>query len=94
MGARRHAGTSYGILSGITNLAAPLYQHHPTPSGATMKLARLFLAVLTISTLAACGDSITEPQATPAATPADDEIQCEYVPGTTQCRSPILGSGG
>ena len=59
-----------------------------------MKLARLFLAVLTISTLAACGDSITEPQATPAATPAADEIHCEVLAGTTVCRGPVIGSGG
>src|SRR5688500_18823386 len=49
-----------------------VYQEHPTPSGATMKLARLFLAVLTISTLAACSDSVTGPRAEPAAKPSAD----------------------
>jgi hypothetical protein len=62
-----------------------------------MKLARLFLAVLTVSTLAACSDSVTAPQAKPSATPSED-VSCtqERQPdGTyvTRCSSQ-LGSGG
>jgi hypothetical protein len=62
-----------------------------------MKLARLFLAVLTISTLAACSDSVTAPQAEPAATPSTDGIECVLeigADGSQICRSPALGSGG
>jgi hypothetical protein len=62
-----------------------------------MKLARLFLAVFTISTLAACGDSVTAPEAQPSVAPASDEVSCtqERQPdGSYICRSPILGSGG
>lgn len=61
-----------------------------------MKLARLFLAVLTISTLAACSDSVTGPQAAPAATPSTDEtcVLEKQADGSYICRSPILGSGG
>jgi hypothetical protein len=62
-----------------------------------MKLARLFLAVFTISTLAACGDSVTAPEARPSATPSTDGVECvlESGPnGTTVCRSPVIGSGG
>jgi hypothetical protein len=61
-----------------------------------MKLARLFLAVLTISTLAACSDSVTGPRAEPAAKPSTTE-SCtleRQADGTTVCRSPALGSGG
>ena len=62
-----------------------------------MKLARLFLAVLTISTLAACSDSVTAPEAAPAAQPATDEIECTLErqdDGSYLCRMPALGSGG
>ena len=62
-----------------------------------MKLARLFLAVLTISTLAACSDSVTAPQTEPAATPVTDEIECELVigaDGAQLCRGAVIGSGG
>lgn len=41
-----------------------------------MKLARLFLAVVTASTLAACADSVTAPQAEPAAAPSMDGTTC------------------
>lgn len=61
-----------------------------------MKLARLFLAVLTISTLAACSESVTAPQVDPAATPSTD-IECvleRQTDGSVICRSPALGSGG
>jgi hypothetical protein len=62
-----------------------------------MKLARLFLAVLTISTLAACSDSVTAPQTEPAATPSTDEIACDLVTGADGsqfCRGAVIGSGG
>ena len=62
-----------------------------------MKLARLFLAVFAISTLAACGDSVTAPEAKPSIAPASDEVDCtaERQPdGTYICRSPVIGSGG
>lgn len=61
-----------------------------------MKIARLFLAVLTVSTLAACSDSVTAPQAEPAAKPSTEESCTTYrlADGTVVCRSPILGSGG
>jgi hypothetical protein len=62
-----------------------------------MKLARLFLAVLTISTLAACNDSVTAPQAEPAVTPSTDEVNCvteRLSDGTVACRLPVIGSGG
>src|SRR5688500_9753712 len=42
------------------------------PLGATMKLARFFLALLTTTILAACGDSVTAPEAAPADAPAMD----------------------
>ena len=41
-----------------------------------MKLARTLLAVLTVSVLAACADSVTAPQAQPEATPAQDGVSC------------------
>lgn len=41
-----------------------------------MKLARTLLAVLTVSVLAACNDSVTAPQAQPEATPAQDGTSC------------------
>jgi hypothetical protein len=61
-----------------------------------MKLARLFLAVLTISTLAACSDSITGPRAEPAAKASNEEgcVLERQTDGTYVCRTPILGSGG
>lgn len=42
-----------------------------------MKLARTFLAVLSVSLLAACADSVTAPQAQPEATPAQSGGTCE-----------------
>ena len=61
-----------------------------------MKLARLFLAVLTISTLAACSDSVTGPRTEPAAKPSTTEgcVLERQADGALICRSPILGSGG
>lgn len=63
-----------------------------------MKLARLFLAVFTISTLAACSDSVTAPEAAPSATPSTDEIECtleRQLDGTYICRAgAVIGSGG
>ncbi|MBW3569478.1 MAG: hypothetical protein KY467_00090 [Gemmatimonadetes bacterium] len=61
-----------------------------------MKLARLFLAVLTVSTLAACGDTVTGSQADPTATPsATETCTLEKQPdGTYVCRTPVIGSGG
>lgn len=62
-----------------------------------MKLARLFLAVFTISTLAACSDSVTAPEAVPAATPSADETNClleRLSDGTIVCRTGQTGSGG
>lgn len=41
-----------------------------------MKLARTLLAVLTVSVLAACADSVTAPQAQPEAAPAQDITSC------------------
>jgi hypothetical protein len=41
-----------------------------------MKLARTLLAVLTLSILAACADSVTAPQAEPEAKPAQDGSDC------------------
>jgi nitrous oxide reductase accessory protein NosL len=41
-----------------------------------MKLARTLLAVLTLSVLAACADSVTDPQARPDAKPAQDGDTC------------------
>lgn len=63
-----------------------------------MKLARLFLAVLTVSTLAACSDSVTAPQAEPSATPSED-VSCtqeRLADGTlvTRCATGQGGSGG
>lgn len=42
-----------------------------------MKLARTLLAVLAVSALAACADSVTAPQAQPDAAPAQDATACE-----------------
>ena len=64
-----------------------------------MKLARLFLAVLAIGALAACGNTPTAPGAQPTGA-SRDEIPCENgtlvtdpVTGVTTCNSQI-GSGG
>jgi hypothetical protein len=61
-----------------------------------MKLARLFLAVLTISTLAACSDSVTGPRAEPAAKASNDEgcVLERQTDGTVVCRTGQTGSGG
>ena len=60
-----------------------------------MKLARLFLAVLTVSTLAACGNSVTGPQAEPAVTPSLDTLCNPDKPSDgTVCRTGQSGSGG
>lgn len=62
-----------------------------------MKLARLFLAVLTVSTLAACGNSVTGPQAEPSVTPSEDTTTCtleRQADGSFLCRGPVIGSGG
>lgn len=61
-----------------------------------MKLARLFLAVLTVSTLAACSDSVTAPVAEPSSPSQDVVCTSEkQADGTfvTKCSSQ-LGSGG
>jgi hypothetical protein len=69
-----------------------------------MKLARLFLAVLTVSTLAACADSVTAPTAEAVAKPTLDGMTCpvgytlEEVIGTNgsvtyRCTG-MVGSGG
>ncbi|HEX6912426.1 MAG TPA: hypothetical protein VF142_18620 [Longimicrobium sp.] len=42
-----------------------------------MKLARTLLAVLTVSLLAACADSVTAPQAQPESQPALDGLTCD-----------------
>lgn len=57
-----------------------------------MKLARLFLAVLTISTLAACSDSVTGPRAEPVAQPSTTDGCTLEDDGT--CRTGQGGSGG
>ena len=63
-----------------------------------MKLARLFLAVLAVSALAACGETVTEPQAAPPATTSQDqESECvleRQADGTSICRTGQIGSGG
>lgn len=58
-----------------------------------MKLARLFLAAVTISTLAACSDSVTGPKAEPSVKPSADEI-CTTENTTQTCRTGQTGSGG
>jgi hypothetical protein len=64
-----------------------------------MKLARTLLAVLTLSVLAACADSVTAPQAQPEAKAAQDG-ECMVVKevladGSVAYRcSPQIGSGG
>jgi hypothetical protein len=63
-----------------------------------MKLARLFLAVLAIGTLAACGSAPTAPDAQPTGA-SRDEVPCngtlvtDPVTGVVTCNSQI-GSGG
>jgi hypothetical protein len=63
-----------------------------------MKLARLFLAVLAIGTLAACGNSPTAPEAQPTGA-SRDERTCEGTwetdpaTGITRCTGQ-MGSGG
>lgn len=67
-----------------------------------MKLARTLLAVLTVSVLAACADSVTAPQAQPEATPEQDVVSCAgtltkevQADGTVVFRcSGHVGSGG
>ena len=61
-----------------------------------MKLARLFLAVLTISTLAACSDSVTGPRAEPAVQPSTTEgcVLERQADGVLVCRTGQGGSGG
>jgi predicted small lipoprotein YifL len=61
-----------------------------------MKLARLFLAALTVSALAACGDTVTGPQANPSLKPSTEE-SCtleRQADGSTVCRTGQGGSGG
>lgn len=41
-----------------------------------MKLARTLLSVLTLSVLAACGDSVTAPQAEPEVLPSQENSMC------------------
>lgn len=67
-----------------------------------MKLARTLLAVLTVSVLAACTDSVTAPQAQPEETPAQDVLSCSgtltkevQADGTVVFRcTGQMGSGG
>lgn len=61
-----------------------------------MKFARLILAVLTVSTLAACSDSVTAPKAQPSTKPLED-TSCtleQQADGTYVCRTGQTGSGG
>lgn len=57
-----------------------------------MKSARLFLSVLAISILAACGDTVTGPRAEPDAKPLTDETCVRLEDGT--CATGQTGSGG
>ena len=62
-----------------------------------MKLARTLLSVLTLSILAACGDTVTAPQAQPEVAPAMDGTTCAketLADGTVRCAAPQIGSGG
>lgn len=69
-----------------------------------MKLARTLLSVLTLSVLAACGDSVTAPQAEPEVLPSKENSMCSggtmvketLIDGSVvyRCAAPILGSGG
>lgn len=59
-----------------------------------MKLARLFLAVLTVSALAACGDTVTGPQAEPSTVPSHDTSCAPEQMDGTVCRTGQTGSGG
>ena len=67
-----------------------------------MKLARTLLAVLTLSALTACADSVTAPQAEPEVLPSQENSMCSGMmvketlsDGSTvyRCASQ-LGSGG
>ena len=64
-----------------------------------MKLARLFLAVLAIGALAACGSTPTAPEVEPTATPLNDEApvcktwETDPSTGAKRCTG-YLGSGG
>ena len=63
-----------------------------------MKLARLFLAVLAVSALAACGNTPTAPDARPTGAsrdevPCDGTLVTDPVTGVVTCNSQI-GSGG
>jgi len=63
-----------------------------------MKLIRLFLAVLAIGALAACGNTPTAPEAQPTGPSREEASQCKSwetdpVTGVTRC-SGYLGSGG
>lgn len=57
-----------------------------------MKLARTLLSVLTLSILAACGESVTAPQAQPEVAPAMDGTCKEFL-ADGRC-APQIGSGG
>lgn len=63
-----------------------------------MKLARTLLAVLTLSVLTACADSVTAPQAQPDAPAAQGESVCfkeTLADGTVVSRcTGHVGSGG
>lgn len=59
-----------------------------------MKLARLILAVLTVSALAACGDTVTGPQADPSLKPSTTETCTTDPNDSTVCRTGQTGSGG
>jgi hypothetical protein len=69
-----------------------------------MKLARTLLSVLTLSILAACGDSVTAPQAEPEVLPSQENSMCSGGMAVKQtlndgsvvyvCAMPQIGSGG
>ncbi|HYW12925.1 MAG TPA: hypothetical protein VE871_13285 [Longimicrobium sp.] len=67
-----------------------------------MKLARTLLSVLTLSVLAACGDSVTAPQAEPEVLPSLESSMCAggamvretLTDGSVVFRCSQLGSGG
>ena len=69
-----------------------------------MKLARTLLSVLTLSVLAACGDSVTAPQAEPEVLPSRENSMCGGGSTVKQtltdgsvvyvCAAPVIGSGG
>lgn len=63
-----------------------------------MKLARLFLAVVTIGTLAACNNSATAPDTKATDAPARKSTTCSGTietdsAGVSRCY-PTIGSGG